>query len=122
MLTVVLVLQTIVLLALLALFVRKPAAAEPDSRLAQLPDQLSRLVADEAARSRKEAAESSGDLRKEVIASITTLGGTLKEGLDGFRTDNKTSGDQLRRAVEMQTDAITQRLSTFASDTNQQHT
>jgi DNA recombination protein RmuC len=122
MLTVVLVLQTLVLLALLALFLRKPAAAEPDSRLAQLPDQLSRLVADESARTRKEAAESSAELRKEVIASITTLGGTLKEGLDGFRADNKTSGDQLRRAVEMQTDAITQRLSTFASDTNQQHT
>ena len=122
MLTAILALQLVLLVALAALFLRKTPAAQADPRLAQLPDQLTRLVSDEAARGRREASESAGELRKEVIANITTLGSTLKDGLDGFRADNKTSGDQLRRAVETQTDAITQRLSALASDTNLQHT
>jgi DNA recombination protein RmuC len=140
MLIALLVLQSIVLLAILALFLRrsKSAGVELDPRLAQLSDQLTRLdaradhvreslvqmrtdIAEEARRTREANTADFGTLRTEIAANITAIGQTLKADLNSFREDNKNSGDQLRRAVETQMDAITQRLSAFATDTNVQH-
>ena len=143
MLIAVLALQCIVLLVLAALFFRKPAAnldpqvweqigeqiSEVDRKLARLDDtirtglaQMRQDAAEEAARTRRESAESSTELRREVIASITVLGTTLREGLDSFREDNKASSEQLRKGVQGQMDSITQRLSAFTAESNEQQT
>jgi DNA recombination protein RmuC len=79
-------------------------------------------IAEEARRTREANTADFGTLRTEIAANITAIGQTLKADLNSFREDNKNSGDQLRRAVETQMDAITQRLSAFATDTNVQHT
>lgn len=134
-----LVLQFIVFLAVLALLFRKPTSAASDPRLAQLSDQLTRLdaradyvrdslaqmhtdIAEEARRTREANTADFGTLRTEIAASIAAVGQTLKADLNSFREDNKTSGEQLRRAVEEQMAAIIQRLSGFTTDTNAQHT
>ena len=135
MLIAVVALQFAILLAVLALIFRKPAAAA-GSGLAELADRFDRLdlslreavaqmrtsALDEATRTRSENAIAAGALRTEVLGSITTLGGTLGEGLNNFRQDNKTSSDQLRRAVETQMDTLAQRLSAFTSETAAHHT
>ena len=119
MLIAILVLQLAVLLALLALIFRKPATSAQDPRLAQLPDQITRLdaradlvreslvqmrteIAEEARRTREANATDFGTLRTEIAANITAIGQILKSDLVSFREDNKTSSDQLRRAVEAQ--------------------
>jgi hypothetical protein len=117
----ILVLQCIVLLALLALFLRKPIAAEPDPRLAQLPDQLSRLIADEARRAREDNAASAAALRNEVIGSIVTLGQGLKDDLKDFREDNSASADKLRGDVEQKMRTISQGFSDFKNETGLKH-
>jgi DNA recombination protein RmuC len=130
MLIALLVLQSIVLLAVLALTLRKPVVAEPDPRLAEFSGQLTRLEAyiretlaqmrkeapEEASRTRKENADSSADLRKEVVGSITTLGNTLKDGLDSFRTDNTTAAEKLRSEVEQKMRSISQGFADFKSE------
>jgi DNA recombination protein RmuC len=121
MLIAILVLQCIVLLALLALFLRKPIAAEPDPRLAQLPDQLSRLIADEARRAREDNAASAAALRNEVIGSIVTLGQGLKDDLKDFREDNSASADKLRGDVEQKMRTISQGFSDFKNETGLKH-
>ena len=121
MLIALLILQCVVLIAVLALCLRRPTSVTEDPRLANLPDQLSRLVADEARRTREDNSTSAASLRGEVIANIAILGQGLKDDLNRFREDNQTSSDQLRRAVEGQMDSINQRLSGFATDTNVQH-
>jgi DNA recombination protein RmuC len=135
------------LLAVIFLLLRKPAAPIQDPRLTQLaetlPDQLTRLdarsqaadeharnalvqmrsdIATEAQRTREASATDFAALRTEVNAIISTLGATLNTGLTGFRSDNKSSDDLLRNAVQHHLDAITQRISSFTSETNERHT
>ena len=121
MLIALLVLQSIVLLALLALFLRKPEAAEPDPRLAQLPDQLSRLIADEARQTREDNATSATALRNEVIRTIATLGQSLKDDLKSFREDNAASADKLRSDVEQKMLTISQGFSDFRNEMGLKH-
>ncbi len=130
----VLVLQ---LVALLALYLRKPVSDQPDPRLGELADKLTRLDAradslrdslaqmrsemiEEARRTREGNATEFGALRTEIAANIAAVGGTLKSDLNSFREDNKSSGDQLRRAVESQMGTITQRLTASAAEFNTQ--
>jgi DNA recombination protein RmuC len=139
MLIAILALQALVLLALLALYLRKPSAVSADPRLAQLPDQITRLdaradlvreslahmraeIADESHRTRDANTAGFAALRTEIAANINAVGQTLKADLNSFREDNKTSGDQLRRVVETQMESIAQRLSGFIADTNERHT
>lgn len=138
-----LILQIVTLLAVLFLLLRKQQVPGQDSRIVQIPDQLTRLdarqqaadehirdafaqmrneIAVEAQRTRTASETAFAALRTEITASIATLGATLNTGLDAFRSDNKTSADQLRTAVQSQMDTITQRLSSFTAETSLQHT
>jgi DNA recombination protein RmuC len=138
---VLLLVQIAVLIGVAVLLLRRQQA--PDARLAQIPDQLTRLdarnaaldehirasfaqmrsdIAEEARRTREASAADFAALRTEVTASIAALGQTLQTGLQDFRGDNKTSADQLRTAVQSQMDGITQRISAFTAETSLQHT
>src|ERR1700679_3041933 len=121
MLVALLVVQFVVLLAVCALLLRKSAAAESDPRLAQLPEQLSRLIADEARRPREDSAASAAALRNEVIGSIATLGQSLKDDLRSFREDNTASADKLRNDVEQKMRTISQGFADFKSETGAKH-
>ncbi|MDE1178629.1 MAG: DNA recombination protein RmuC [Edaphobacter sp.] len=140
--------QIVTLLAVVVLLLRKPAAPAVDPRLAQVPDQLTRMdarsealqrsfetldrglresqgqmrgeMAVEAQRTREANAKDFGSLRGEVTENIAALGRTLQEGLGGFRADNKTSDDMLRKAVLDQMDAIARRIMAFTTEMNQQ--
>jgi DNA recombination protein RmuC len=132
MLPALILLQIVVLLAVAALLLRRQSASEPDPRLTQLPEQLTRLdgfvrdalaqvrqeIPAEAARSRRESFEAAAELRREVLGSITTLGGTLKAGFDGFRADNTAAADTLRATIQQNLDAQAQRLSGFIAESN----
>ncbi len=138
-----LILQIVTLLAVIFLLLRKQAAPEQDPRLAQIPDQLTRLdarnqaldehirssfaqmrtdIATEAQRTREASAADFAALRTEITRNIADLSQILQTGLNGFRTDNKASDDLLRNAVQHQMDAITQRLSAFTNETNEKQT
>ncbi|WP_348267551.1 DNA recombination protein RmuC [Edaphobacter paludis] len=138
-----LVLQIVTLLAVIFLLLRKQPTSGQDSRLTQIPDQLTRLdarnqaldehirtsfaqmrtdIATEAQRTREASEAAFASLRTEIAGSIATLGATLNTGLAAFRSDNKTSDEQLRNAVQNQMDSITRRISEFTSDTNERHT
>ncbi len=78
-------------------------------------------IATEAQRTREASAADFAALRTEVTRNIAELSRLLQTGLNGFRADNKRSDDLLRNAVQRQMDAITQRLTSFTSETNQQH-
>ncbi|QNI36778.1 DNA recombination protein RmuC [Edaphobacter albus] len=138
-----LVCQVVTLLAVVVLLLRKPQAPTQDQRLAQLPDQITRLdarsealdrgiresmaqmrsdIATEAQRTREASAADFGSLRGEVTRNIAELGQILQTGLNGFRADNKSSDDMLRKAVLEQMDAISQRVTSFTSETGRQHT
>jgi DNA recombination protein RmuC len=130
------------LICLIVLLLRRStatAAAEPDPRLLQLPDQMTRIdarsetldsnvrnalaqlrtdLADEARRTREASASDFAVLRTEIAGSIASLGTTIHTGLDAFRSDNKASDERLRTAVQNQLDAITHRLTAFTSETN----
>lgn len=124
MLLIVLVLQVLLLIVALVLLVRRPAV-QPDPRMAQflaadLPTKVERLDARLAALS--EASErSAAALRTEVLGSIQTLGKTLSEGLDGFRTDNSRGAETLRTAVEAQLGGLMQRFVSFANEAARNH-
>jgi DNA recombination protein RmuC len=143
MLNALLVCQILTLLAVVLLLLRRQQAPAQDPRLAQLPDQLTRLdarnqaldehirnafsqmrndIAAEAQRTRDASATDFGALRTEVTRNIAELSQLLQSGLNGFRTDNKTSDELLRNAVLDQMQALSQRVSSFTSETNQQHT
>jgi len=135
MMTALLVLQVLlIVLVCFALFRSRPggqdaAVAELAGHLGRLDGYLRESLADlrrqtpeEAARTRRENAEAAAGLRTEVVGCMTTLGNMLRDGLDGFRGDNKASGDELRRVVDAQMVAIIQRLSAAATETNVQHT
>jgi DNA recombination protein RmuC len=139
MFTALLILNLITLLAVILLLFRKTPATPQDPRLAQIPDQLTRLdgrnealdahlrsgladirrdLADEARRTREAAATDFTSLRTEITATIAELSGLLQNGLNGFRSDNKTSDEVLRTAVQQNLDSIAQRLTYFISDVN----
>lgn len=138
---VLLLVQIAVLIGVALLLLRRQQA--PDGRLAQIPDQLTRLdarnaaldehirasfaqmrsdIAEEARRTREASATDFISLRTEIRESIATLGQTLQTGLGDFRGDNKTSADQLRTAVQSQMEGITRRISEFTNETNEKHT
>jgi DNA recombination protein RmuC len=143
MLPVLLALAAANLICLIVLLLRKPPTPAQDPRLAQLPDQLTRLdarnqaadehmrnafaqmrtdIAAEAQRTREASAADFVALRTEITSNIAELSQLLQTGLTGFRSDNKTSDDLLRTAVLDQMHALTQRLTAFTSETTQQHT
>ena len=121
MLNVLLVVQIVTLIVVVVLFLRKTQAQPQDVRLAQLPDQLTRLdarnqaldehirnafgqmrsdIATEAQRSREASDTAFRELRGEITKNIAELSNLLQTGLTGFRSDNKSSDDLLRKAVE----------------------
>lgn len=139
------VLQILTLLAVAALLLRRRDAKD-DPRMAalatELPAQFARLEArlaavDEHLRSNvaqlradtsaeaqagREAAErSAAALRGELLGNVQSLGKTLQEGLDSFRTDNARGAETLRSAVEAQMGGLNQRFMGFASDMAKQH-
>jgi DNA recombination protein RmuC len=116
MLIAVLVLQLVLLIAAIALFLRKPPVPQTDPALAVLPDHLGRLIAEESRRNREENGAAATGLRTEVVGSITTLGRTLSEALDGFRTDNSTAATRLREEVEQRMRTISQGFVEFKSE------
>jgi DNA recombination protein RmuC len=143
MLTLTLILQIVILATLVFLLVRKPPAHQQDPRLAQLADtlpaQLTRLDArsealdhhlrselaqlrtdnaTEARRTRESAATDFTSLRSEITSNIAELSKLLNTGLNGFRSDNKTSDEILRTAVQQNLDSIAQRLSYFIAEVN----
>ena len=143
MLNVLLVCQIVTLIAVIVLLLRRQQAAVQDPRLAQLPDQLTRLdarnqaldehirnafsqmrndIASEAQRTREASDSAFAALRTEVTKNIAELSNLLQTGLSGFRSDNKTSDDLLRKAVLDQMQALSQRLTAFTSESTQQHT
>jgi DNA recombination protein RmuC len=113
--------QLAVLLAVLALLLRRPVAAQQDPRLTELPGQLTSLVAEEARRTRNDSAASAAALRNEVIGSVAILGEGLKGDLKSFRQDNSASADKLRSDVEQKMRTISQGFSDFKSETGARH-
>jgi DNA recombination protein RmuC len=116
MIPVLIALQVLTLVVLIVLLLRKPAATTEaeDPRLAQLlaadlPAQFTRLDArsesldqhlrGELSQLRRDSATASAALRGEVLGSISTLGETLKKGLDGFRSDNARQASESREAL-----------------------
>jgi DNA recombination protein RmuC len=109
------------LIAIGILLVRKPSAAEVDPRLGQLPEQLTRLIAEEARRTREDHAASSTELRKEVVGNIGMLGQGLKDDLKSFREDNAGSATALRADVEQKMRTLTQGFWEFKNETVATH-
>ena len=126
-----------VLIAVVVLLLRKTSVT--DARLAQLPEQVTRMDAradalgtslreglaeirkenrENATAAREAAARDFVQLRTEVAQSIAMLGTTLNAGLADFRADNKSSADALSINVLKQLEGIAQRLTSFTSDTN----
>jgi DNA recombination protein RmuC len=130
MLLVLLALQLVLLLAIAALYLRKPPVSAPDPRQLQLPDQLTRLeaqferqltqirgdLAAEASTTRTANEHAAAALRAEVLSTISTLTQTLTSGLETFRSDNKSSGETLRQAVQQTLETLTQRFTAFTSE------
>ena len=117
MLIALLIIQTLTLLALLVLLLRKPAASSDaaDPRLAQLlsadlPTQMTRLDArsegldahlrKEVAQLRAETETRGAALRTEIVGNLTTLSSTLTTALDKARQENETSAERLRSRVQ----------------------
>ncbi len=139
MLVALLAIQGILLILLLALFLRKPALV--DERTARLPEAVASLaarlegteaalrgsVADlrreqaEAAHAARAAAElASRSLREEISGSVSALSRTLHDQLNGFRTDNASSSDRLSNDVGNAHLQMVDRLTSFASNAHQQ--
>jgi DNA recombination protein RmuC len=133
---------------LLLLFRKSPdASSQEDPRLAQLlsadlPGQLTRMdgrfaaldqhlredlshlrsdAATEAGRTREAAEAASTRLRHEVLTNISTLGDTLRTGLDSFRGDNAEAAERLRTTMEAQIATLMQRFNGFSADSLQRH-
>lgn len=109
-------LQLLVLVALIVLLVRRPAATPQaeDPRLAQLlaadlPAQFTRLDARsqsldehlrrELSQLRKDTADTSAALRAEVLNNIDTLGNTLRNTLEASRTASAQQANESREAL-----------------------
>lgn len=130
MLLVLLALQIVLLIAIAALYLRKPPVQIQDPRHLQLPDQLTRLelqhdrqltqirtdLAAEAAVTRAANDQAAAALRAEVLSTISTLTHTLTHGLETFRADNKTSAETLRNAVQQTLETLAHRLNAFSTE------
>jgi DNA recombination protein RmuC len=143
-------LQVLTLIALFVVLLRKsapPAVTAPDPRLAQLfaadlpgilahaeargqaldqhlRAELAQLRADnanEAVRSHAAANASSAALRTEIVGNISTLGETLRTGLNSFRSDNSKAAEALRATMEAQITMLTQRFAAFSEDSLRRH-
>ena len=119
--TALIILQFVTLLAVIYLLLRKSTPAAQDPHLAELPEKLNRLIADEGRRGREDSAASATVLRNEVIGNIATLGQTLKQDLQSFRDDNTASATALRTEVEQKMHSISQSFSDFKNETSQKH-
>jgi DNA recombination protein RmuC len=138
-----LILEIVTLLAVIYLLFGKRSASGQDPRLTQLveslPAQLARLdahnealnnhvrsafvqmrtdIADEAKRTRESSVSDFAALRTEITANIAELSKLLNNGLNDFRSDNKTSDETLRKAVQQNLDSIAQRLTYFIAEVN----
>jgi len=134
-------LQILTIVLAVVLLTRRQAA-QTDPRMVQLPDLMTRLdersrasdehvrsslsqmrgdIAAEAQRTREGSDQAFSALRGEVTRNISELSQILQTGLNGFRSDNKSSDDMLREAVGRQMEAISQRVSSFTTETNRQH-
>jgi DNA recombination protein RmuC len=143
MLNVLLIFQVVTLIVVIVLLLRRTQAPAQDPRLAQLPDQLTRLdarnqaldehirnatgqmrsdIATEAQRSREASDTAFRELRGEITKNIAELSNLLQTGLTGFRSDNKSSDDLLRKAVLEQMEVLSRRLANFTSESTQQDT
>ena len=143
MLIALLVCQIVTLIVVVMLILRRSQGSEVDPRLAQVPDQMTRLdarseavernlreslaqmrddIAAEAQRTREANAKDFGALRSEVTQNIAELNRQLQEGLKDFRSDNKDSDNKLRSAVLEQMDALSKSITRFTNETNTQHT
>ena len=130
MLLALLAVQLVLLLAIVALYLRKPPAPAQDPRQLQLPDQLTRLeaqferqlgqirgdLAAEAATTRTANDHAAAALRAEVLSTISTLTQTLTHGLETFRADNSASAAALRASIQQTLDTLTQRFTAFTSE------
>ena len=135
-------LQAVGILLAILLFTRRPSAATPDARLAQLPEalvalnarleaadastrsmlvELRREHADNAQRHQAAAVEAARHLREEVLTSMDKLGTALHTGLNGFRSDNAKGAEQLREEVTSTRREIDSRLLHFTSDAQAAH-
>ena len=137
----ILALQILIILALLVLFLLRPAASAPDPRQLAVPDQIARLetrldtraeaaerhlgtglaqiradLSSEAATTRHASETAAAALRAEVLGTISTLSHTLAGGLESFRADNKSSAETLRLAVAVTLDKLDGRFTGFASE------
>ncbi len=142
MLTVLIALQVVTMVAVVVLLLRRPQSPVADPRMAQIPDQLTRMdarsealdrhlrqslaemrndIALEAQRTREASAKDFGSLRGEVTQNIAELSRLLQDGLTGFRADNKDSDNKLRSAVLDQMDGLSQRIGRFTTETNTQY-
>jgi len=134
--TLLLILQIVTLLAVVYLLVRKTPPPAPDPQLARIDARAEALdahlrnaladlrndIASESTRTRESSERAFTALRTEITGNIADLSQILQTGLTDFRNDNKTSDDLLRAAVLDQLDALSRRLTTFTSETTQQHT
>ncbi|MDE3105394.1 MAG: DNA recombination protein RmuC [Acidobacteriota bacterium] len=137
MLPALLALAALNLLCLIALLLRKPPVPEQDPRLAQIPEQITRLEAHfqgldhhlrselallradsatQAQHARAAADAAAAALRTEVTGAITTLGTTLTTGLESFRQDNTNAASALRKDVQQQLESQANRFTAFTSD------
>ncbi|HXC97574.1 MAG TPA: DNA recombination protein RmuC [Edaphobacter sp.] len=86
-----------------------------------LRSELAQLRTDNAAdasRTRESAATDFTNLRTEITSTIAELSNLLNTGLNGFRSDNKSSDEALRTAVQQNLDSIAQRLTYFIGEVN----
>ena len=132
-------LQTVLLLAVLAVLLRARSAPAhaPDARVDELRDLLTRMdvrsdtldahirsaldglrrdFANEAQTTREAGAGASRELRTEVLGCVTSLGSGLNLALEGFRADNRVSSESLRSTVDRSLDSIAQKISGAMSD------
>ena len=130
-------LQILIILVLVLIFLRRPAAAPPDTRQAALPDQVTRLdmraetlerfvsthlthirseIGSEANTTRRANEQAAAALRSEVLQTVQQLGTALHSGLESFRADNKSSAETLRAAVNLTLDKLDGRFTGFASE------
>lgn len=100
------------------------ADARGESLERHLRGELTQLRADsaaEAARSREASDAAAAALRKEVLGNISSLGETLRVGLQEFRGDNNASAERLRLQMDGQLATLAQRFSAFDAATLERH-
>lgn len=139
MLIAMLAVQVVLALGMVLLYLRRSNRADEAgsdaASLAPMAEQLTRMdtylrdalgqvrrdASDEASRTRKDNETTAAALRGEVIATITALGATLKQGLDGFRADNAASANALRSEVDQKMHSISRGFAELKQETAAKH-